>query len=180
LKLLFYLRADVDVLKLVRADRFCVKYCQQFDRSINSNFAHLMLNIVPIQLEIDYRKLLMLGLLCRLPSDSLAKQVFVNRLTRFFMLDRQFKGFIPDIYSKVRKYGLEEYLDYICISAWLVVSRLNETGNVHLNGQYTIAGITTHSKSWKESLLRMILEDLSPLKTVQLCGKQLFRTRNLR
>ena len=97
--------ADVDVLRLVRANRFCVKYCQRFDRSINSNFAHLMLNVVPIQLEIDYRKLLMLGQLSRLPSDSLAKQVFVNRLTRCFMLDRQLKGFIPDIYSIVRKWS---------------------------------------------------------------------------
>ena len=104
--------ADVDVLKLVGADRFCVKYCQRFDRPNNSNFAHLKLNVLPIQLEIVYRKLPMLGQLWSLPSDALAKQVFVNRLTRFFMPDRQFKGFIPDICSIVRKYGLEEYWDY--------------------------------------------------------------------
>ena len=90
--------SSTNLQRLLRADRFCVKYSQRFYVSVNSNFAYIMLNVTPINLGINYRKLLMLGQLCRLPSDQLAKKVFVNRLIRFVNLARQFRGFIPDIY----------------------------------------------------------------------------------
>jgi len=103
--------SSTDLQRLLRADRFCVKYSQRFDLSVNSNCAYIMLNVTPINLEIDYRKLLMLGQLCRLPSDQFAKKVFVNRLIRFVNFDRQIRGFIPDIYRILQKYGLLDYLD---------------------------------------------------------------------
>ena len=56
----------------------------------------------------------MLGQLCRLPSDVLAKQVFVNRLTRFLLLYSQFQGFIPGIHAIAKKFCLEAYLKHYC------------------------------------------------------------------
>ena len=87
--------------------------------------------------------------------------MFVNRLTRTFMLDRQFKGFIPDIYLIVLEYGLEECLDYYWVTSCLPFKH---------KWQCTLKRViydrwqndTLEILKWK---LRMILEDLFPLKT---------------
>ena len=58
----------------------------------------------------DYKKLQFFSQLCRLPCKYIAKQIFVNRLVRYFNNDRQTQGFIPDIYRIIAKYNLQIYL----------------------------------------------------------------------
>jgi len=136
--------------------------------SVNSNFAYIMLNVTPINLEIGYRKILMLWQLCRLPSDQLAKKVFVNRLIRFVNLDRQFRGFIPDIYRILQKYGLLDYLNRFlttgcfvsktewkrvlrqCINVSWRVATLHELNSILDDKGYTSISIEDSISLWQK------------------------------
>uniref|UniRef100_A0A8W8KDP5 Reverse transcriptase domain-containing protein n=1 Tax=Magallana gigas TaxID=29159 RepID=A0A8W8KDP5_MAGGI len=61
--------------------------------------------------EIDTRKLLFFGRICRLDYDALPKKIFLTRLMSFMlrMSDKQ-KGFIPDIITILHRYDLADYL----------------------------------------------------------------------
>ena len=100
-----------DILKLERSHRFCVKYAQSFSQNMNTDFSLNAFGSVPIEHLIDYRKLSFWGQLCRLANRYLAKQMFTHRLVRFLHFDRQTKGFIPDGYKLLCKYGLCYILD---------------------------------------------------------------------
>ena len=96
------LYSQEDILRLERAHRFCVKYIQNFPRSTNTEFTLCTLNITSIEVIIDYRKLQFFGQLCRLPSQYLAKQIFIARMVRFVNIDNQHRGIIPDIFRVLR------------------------------------------------------------------------------
>ena len=89
----------------------------------------------------------MLGQKCRLPSDVLAKQAFVNRLTRFLLLDRQFQCSMfrtrLDIYAIAKKYCIETYVEHYCTSSF----RHNINGNICLSGLYMTLRKVIHSKA---------------------------------
>ena len=70
-----------------------------------------MLGSIPIEQEIDKKKLIFLGQLCRLPTKFLSKQIFVNRLFAYENNMYQMKGFIPDIHIICKKYSILYYLD---------------------------------------------------------------------
>jgi len=104
-------RAPSDMLLLERANSFCVKHMQCYGKYTSNMYRYLTIDIGLIYLEIDYRKLLMFGQLCRLKCSYLAKNVFVNRLTRFMNFDKKLRGFIPDTYRLLQKYGIVQCLD---------------------------------------------------------------------
>jgi len=106
--------ASSDMKHIETAHRFCVKHMQRFSKYTNTAFSYLTIDLVPVQLEIDYRKLLMFGQLCRLDASYLAKQIFVHRLGRFVNLDRQSRGFTPDMFRLLQKYELVQYLEVFC------------------------------------------------------------------
>ena len=70
-----------------------------------------LLGLLPIEAEIEARKLLFLGRLCRMNYRLLPKQIFLTRLFSFQerLADTQY-GFIPDIYTLLEKIDLLEYV----------------------------------------------------------------------
>ena len=61
---------------------------------------------VPIEADIDRRKLTFLGQLCSLDTSSVIKTVFVNRLMAFLNNPSCISGVIPDMYRLCKKYNL--------------------------------------------------------------------------
>ena len=70
-----------------------------------------LLGLNSIELEIDYRKMVFWGQLCRLPSDCTIKQIFMLRLSIYIKNSHLQRGFIPDIYRILGKYSLIHFLE---------------------------------------------------------------------
>lgn len=98
-----------DISELETAHRYCIKHMQRLSKFSHSEYAQTTADIPPIQVLIDKRKLLMLGQLCRLPCEYMAKQLFVNRLISYHGSGQH--GFIPDIYQILAKYNLRPTFD---------------------------------------------------------------------
>ena len=97
--------------QLERAHRFCVKYIQNLPVYTKTDVCLGLAGVSPIESDIDYRKLLFLGQICRAPSLHACKKLFNYRLFSFFISDNSLKlGFIPDIVRILLKYSLEDYL----------------------------------------------------------------------
>ena len=102
---------ESEILSLERAHRFCVKHMQSLSKRTRTDAALSLLGVFPIELEIDSRKLTLLGQMCRLNSNSWVKNVFLNRLTSFTTHSngRQ-TGLIADIFRLLGKYQLRHVL----------------------------------------------------------------------
>ena len=106
------------LLELEKSHLFCLKYIQKFPLNTNNDITYQSICSYPISVEIEYAKLQFLGQLCRLPCKYLAKQMFVCRFVRFInSSERQAHGFIPDIFSLAKKYGLLDYVSYFANNA---------------------------------------------------------------
>jgi len=110
---------------------------QRLSKYTNTVLSYLTIDLVPVQLEIDYRMWLMFGQLCRLDTSYLAKQIFVHRLVRFVNLDRQSREFTPDMFRLLQKYELVQYLEVFCTT-----------------------GVFPSKFSWKRTLKSMIVHKL--------------------
>ena len=55
----------------------------------------------PVEAEIDYKKLIFLGQLCRLPGGY--KEIFTHRLIHFSESPAKKLGFFPDIFRILNK-----------------------------------------------------------------------------
>ena len=64
-----------------------------------------------IESEIDFRKLTILGQLCRLNIDHWLRIVFLNKLCSYGANNMKQKGFIPDKVNILGKYGLLNVLE---------------------------------------------------------------------
>lgn len=88
------------------------KSVQNLPSQTRSDMCETLLNILPISSEIDARKLLFFGRLCRMSYQTLPKQIFLIRLFSFLVeLRKNQRGFIPDILRLLDHYDLVEYLD---------------------------------------------------------------------
>lgn len=68
-------------------------------------------DVLPICAELDVRKLLFLGRLCRLNPKMLTKNIFLTRLFSYFHdLSTNQLRFIPDIMSILQSYDLTDHL----------------------------------------------------------------------
>ena len=102
-----------NILELDRAHSFCIKFIQKLPKNVKNDISYHSVGAIPIIKQIDYRKLQLLGQLCRLPCNYLAKTIFVHRLTRYLSgSERQSCGFIPDIFNILSKYELLQYINY--------------------------------------------------------------------
>jgi len=120
------------MLLLERANSFCVKHMQCYSKYTSNMYSYLTIDIGPIYLEIDYRKLLMFGQLCRLKCSFLANNVIDNRRLRFMNFDKQSRGFIPDTYRLLQKYGLVQCLDlYLTTGQFAWKTTLNIICSTH-------------------------------------------------
>ena len=84
-------------------------------KQFRSDICESLLNVLPIESEIDARKLLFFGRLCRMNCDTLHKQIFLARLFSHLenLANTQY-GFIPDILRLLVDYDLLPFL-----SNWL-------------------------------------------------------------
>ncbi len=101
---------QTDSLLVELAHRFCVNYMQDLGTRTKTRLTYHLLNIQSIDYDIDRNKLVFLGQLCNMPCNSSSKQIFVNRLTSYEINASYSLGFIPDISSILRKYGLSYVL----------------------------------------------------------------------
>lgn len=69
-----------DVRSLNVFQHFICKHAMNLPKQTRSDMCESLFGLLPITSEIDKRKLQFLGRLCRLESDSLTKQIFLNRL----------------------------------------------------------------------------------------------------
>ena len=97
---------ESDVLTMERAHRFCIKFMQGLHRRTRTDIALSIISIYSIESDIDFRKLILFGQLCRLNFENWLRVVFLNRLCTYSMNGSKQTGFIPDIVSILGKYGL--------------------------------------------------------------------------
>ena len=104
---------ESDVLSMERAHRFCIKFMQGLQRRTRIDIALSIISIYSVESEIDFRKLILFGQLCRLNFEHWLRVVFLNRLCTYSMNGSKQTGFILDIVSILGKYGLLDVLQNI-------------------------------------------------------------------
>ena len=99
-----------DVFTMERAHRFCIKYMQGLHRRTRTDIALSMIAIYSIESEIDFKKLILFGQLCRLNFEHWIRVVFLNRVCSYSINGTKQIDFIPDIVSILGKYSLLDVL----------------------------------------------------------------------
>ena len=129
---------------LGRAHRFCVKYIQNLPVYTKTDVYIGLAGVSPIGSDIDYRKLLFLGQICRAPSLRACKKLFNYRLFSFFISGNSLKlGFIPDIVRILRKYSLEDYLQrYMATGLFPTKVQWKRISRNFINGQANTTWLT--------------------------------------
>ena len=101
-----------DLRRLNTLQHGIIKQILGLPKLTRSDICEQLLDILPISAEIDYRKLLFLGRLCRMNTDYLSKKIFTSRLFSFlYQLTENQTGFIPNVFSLLSYYHLSSYLD---------------------------------------------------------------------
>jgi hypothetical protein len=104
---------DDQILSLERAHRQCVKNMQSMHQSTRTDVALSSMGILPIEFEIDKRKLLLFGQLCNLDTRKRIKTLFISRLFQFMIKPRKAQGFISDLYRIFGKYHITHiFIDF--------------------------------------------------------------------
>ena len=104
--------SSCEILSLERSHRPCIKAIQGFSTRTRTDVALSMINALPIKVEIDKRKLTILGQLCRLNRDCAVKRIFLYRLFHSKMnAGRYVLGFFPDVFKILERYNLPYVLD---------------------------------------------------------------------
>ena len=65
-----------DVYLLEKSHMYCLKYIQSISKYTSTDIASSLIGMLPISAEIDIRKLVFFGQLCRLESCLLVKSIF--------------------------------------------------------------------------------------------------------
>lgn len=99
-----------DKNKLNAFQHFVCKNSLDLPKLCRSDMCESFFDVLPINAEIDVRKLLFFGRLCRLDPKTLTKRIFLTRLFSYLhdLSVNQF-GFIPDI-KVLQSYNLTVYL----------------------------------------------------------------------
>ncbi|KAK3096521.1 hypothetical protein FSP39_000985 [Pinctada imbricata] len=102
---------SLDTRKLTTFQHFVCKNALKLPRHCRSDICESLLNLVTVLAEIEVRKLLFFGRLCRLHSDTLPKKIFLYRMFEYMEADEhKQRGFIPDALRLLSFYGLYEHL----------------------------------------------------------------------
>ena len=94
-----------DRMSLEKSHRLCLKQMQGLQSRSRTDIVLGLLGILPIEAEIEKKKLSFFGQLCRLERKCAAKQLFLLRLSAF-MLDKSIYGFVNDIAIALCKFNL--------------------------------------------------------------------------
>ena len=104
-----------DRMPVEKSNRLCLKQMQGLQSKSRTDIILGLLGILPIEAEIEKKKLSFFGQLCRLERNCAAKQLFLLRLSAF-MLDKSSYGFVNDIAIALRKFNLFDvmlkYVEY--------------------------------------------------------------------
>ena len=100
-----------NIIHLERAHRFCIKYMQGFGIRTRTDVALGLLGVLPLESEVDFKKLNLLGQLCRNDTHCWITPVFRIRLESYFVNPTGQVGFFRDIMRLLEKYGLSEYIE---------------------------------------------------------------------
>ncbi|KAK3088399.1 hypothetical protein FSP39_018702 [Pinctada imbricata] len=104
-----------DTQELNVFQHFICKNALDLPRRSRSDICEGLFDVLPIHYEIDKRKLLFFGRLCRMDNSLLPKKIFLTRLfSSIENTERKHTGFIPDILKTLSRYNLEE-----CLRSWL-------------------------------------------------------------
>ena len=103
--------SDSSIIQLERAHRFCIKYMQGFGIRTRTDIALGLLGVLSLESEIDFKKLNILGQLCRNDTHCWITPVFHIRLDSYFVNRNVQIGFFSDIMRLLEKYGLTGYLE---------------------------------------------------------------------
>ena len=100
-----------DRAQLNTFQHFICKNSLNLPKSCRSDMCESLFDTLPISAEIVARKLLFFGRLCRLSTNTLTKSIFLTRLLSYLhdLSDNQL-GFIPDVMTILRSYGLVSHL----------------------------------------------------------------------
>ena len=100
-----------NIIHLERAHRFCIKYMQSFGIRTRTDVALGLLDVLPLESEVDFKKFNLLGQLCRNDTHCWITPVFRVRLESYFVNSTGQMGFFRDIMRLLEKYGLSEYIE---------------------------------------------------------------------
>ena len=103
---MWYDMTQSDILFNERTHRFCVKYMQSIGTRTRTHIALGLLGLYSVEAEIDKKKLILFGQLCRLELYSCIKEVFLFRLCSYFNNNQNQKGYFKDIFCVLIKYNL--------------------------------------------------------------------------
>ena len=129
-----------DLRRLNTLQHGIIKQIFNLPRLTRSDICEQFLNTLPITAEIDTRKLLFFGRLCRMNTNYLPKKIFTSRLFSFlYQLSKNQIGFIPDVLHLLQVYQLSDYLQtwlstgsFPPKSSWKSVVRTSEIGRAHV------------------------------------------------
>jgi hypothetical protein len=101
--------------KLSTFQHFVCKKSLNLPKLTRSDICESLFDVLPITAEVDTRKLLFLGRLCRMDQNTLPKKIFLTRLFSYLQhLSEVQYGFIPDVMDLLESYNLANH-----ISTWL-------------------------------------------------------------
>ena len=136
------------ITQLERAHRFCIKYMQGFGIRTRTDIALGLLGVFPLESEIDFKKLNLLGQLCRSDTKCWITPVFHIRLESYLNNRNKQIGFFCDITRLLEKYGLAAYLEnfrnhgtFPCKTAWnkLVKEKIRQYETVQWHNRISVA-----------------------------------------
>lgn len=154
-----------EIQTLEIAHRFCLKVIQSLPKSSRTDIVLSSIGILPIEAEIDKRKLLFFGQLCRLDNDTTVKKLFIHRLCDYKNHSSRVRGFIPDICRIINKYDLNDILNAYCnagVSPTKATWKRIVSGNIKLNQLSSLRSRIMSDSSLCDYLLIQALTEVSP------------------
>ena len=98
-----------DILSIERVHRLCLKYIQGLNVRTSTAIVLSLIDSLPIEYEIDKRKLMLIGQLCRLDTVCAIKNMFLYKLCSY-TLGNVVSGLLPEFDRILNKYGLRSVL----------------------------------------------------------------------
>ena len=81
------------------------------NRQEHENVALSLIGAVALQYEIEKRKFILFGQLCRLDNSFAVKKLFIYRVTSKYLFNDIDQGFMSDIFQCLTKYNLTHIVD---------------------------------------------------------------------
>ena len=100
-----------DIVAVERSHRLCLKTTQGIGRNTRTCVALSLTGAVDLRYEIEKRKFILFGKLCRLDKSFAVKRLFIYRLTSKYLFNDIDQGFMSDIFQCLTKYNSKHIVD---------------------------------------------------------------------